>query len=198
MELDDLKQTWRKTPVHKPLNTDIMELIQHKAYGPVNALKRSFSKQIWLMIIMPFFLFFSNLNDPYKALTSVMFWPYVAFCAGLVIFSWVNYRLVAKMENMDGNVKHNLAQQIAVLETRLRWHVTGVRIAFVFFMVLTEVLPYFQHYRMLDKWHALSPWIRFSSYAGLLLLQYFSSRFVLNRKFGQHLSYLKGLVAELQ
>ena len=198
MELDDLKQTWKQTPIHKPVNTDIMELIQHKSYGPVTALKKSFSKQIKLMIVLPIFIFLTNLDDVPKVLTNIMFWSYIAFCLGLIIFSWFNYRIVQKMEVMDGIVKSNLEQQISILETRLKWHIIGVRLVFIFFMVLTEVLPYFQHYRMLDKWHSLSPFIRFSTYAGLLLLQYFSIRPILYRKFGQHLNYLKSLVREMQ
>jgi len=198
MELDDLKQTWKQTPIHKPVNTDIMELIHHKSYGPVTELKRSFIKQIRLMIILPILIFATNLDDVNKVLTSVMFWSYIAFCIGLIVFSWFNYRIVKKMEGMDAMVKPNLEQQVTILEKRLTWHINGVRIAFIFFMVLTEILPYFQHYRMLDKWHSLSPLIRFSTYAGLLLLQYFTIRPVLYRKFGQHLNYLKGLVREMQ
>lgn len=198
MELDDLKQTWKQTSIHTPLNTDIMELIQHKSYGPVTALKRAFTKQIKLMIILPILIFLTNLDDIPKVLTSVMFWSYIAFCLGIIVFSWLNYRIVQKMEGMDAMVKPNLEQQISVLETRLKWHVNSVRIVFIFFMVLTEVLPYFQHYRMLDKWHSLSPLIRFSTYAGLLLVQYITIRPILERKFGQHLNYLKSLVKEME
>lgn len=198
MELDELKQTWKQTLIHKHLNSDIMELILQKSYGPLAALKRAFRKQILIMSILPIFIFLTNLDDVHKVLTSVMFWSYIAFCIGIIIFSWFNYRIVQKMESMDAMVKPNLEQQISVLETRLKWHVNGVRIVFVFFMVLTEVVPYFQHYRMLDKWHSLSPLIRFSAYAGLLLLQYFTIRSVLHRKFGQHLNYLKSLVKEMQ
>ena len=198
MELDDLKHTWKQTPIHKPVNTDIMELIQHKSYGPVNALKKEFLKQIRLMIILPILIFATNLNDTQKVLTSIMFWSYIAFCIGIIFFSWVNYRIVQNMEGMDAMVKPNLEQQISILEKRLKWHIIAVRIVFVFFMVLTEVLPYFQHYRMLDKWHSLSPLIRFSVYAGLLMIQYFSIRPILKRKFGRHLDYLKALVREMQ
>ena len=198
MELDDLKQTWKQTPIHKPVNTDIMELLHHKSYGPVAALKKEFIKQIKLMIILPILIFATNLDDVNKVLTSIMFWSYIAFCIGLILFSWFNYRVVKKMEGMDAMVKPNLEQQITILEKRLKWHVNGVRIAFIFFMILTEILPYFQHYRLLDKWHSLSPLIRFSTYAGLLLLQYFTIRPVLHKKFGQHLNYLKGLVREMQ
>lgn len=199
MELDDLKETWKQsTKNQKPKNTDIMELIQHKSYGPVSQLKKAFLKQIRLMIIIPLFIFFTNLNDVQHVLTSVMFWSYITLCAGLVVYSWRNYLLVRKMEIMDNMVKPNLEQQVSVLETRLRWQINGVRLALIFFIILTEVLPYFQHYRMLDKWHSLSPWIRFSVYAAFLLLQYFTARAVLQRKFGQHIDYLKGLVREME
>jgi Na+/melibiose symporter-like transporter len=198
MELDDLKQTWKQTPTNKPVNTDIMELLQHKSYGPVVALKKQFLKQIRLMIILPLLIFFTNLDDVHKVLTSVLFWTYIAFCLGLIVFSWFNYRIVQKMEGMDAMVKPNLEQQISILETRLKWHVIGVRIAFIFFVVLVEILPYFQHYSMLDKWHSLSPLIRFSSYAAFLALQYFTVRPILHRKFGQHLNYLKSLVNDMQ
>ena len=41
MELDDLKQAWKQNKsIIKPKNTDIMNLIQHKTYGPVAALKK--------------------------------------------------------------------------------------------------------------------------------------------------------------
>jgi hypothetical protein len=82
MELDDLKQTWKQTPVQKATNTNIMELIQHKSYGPVGALKREFRKQIMVMAILPVALFLTNMNDISKVLNSVMFWSYVAFCLG--------------------------------------------------------------------------------------------------------------------
>ncbi len=199
MELDDLKETWKQSNKNQKLkNTDFMELVHHKSYGPVSQLKKGFLKQIRLMIIVPLLIFATNLDDVQKVLTSVLFWSYIAFCAGLVIYSWRNYVLVRKMEIKDNMVKSNLEQQVSALETRLRWQINGVRIAFIFFMVLTEVLPYFQHYRMLDKWHSLSPFIRFSVYAALLLLQYFAARAVLQRKFGQHIDYLKGLVKEME
>ena len=150
------------------------------------------------MIILPVIVFATNLDDVQKVLTNVMFWSYIAFCIGLILFSWFNYRLVCKMEGMDGLVKPNLEQQVSILETRLKWHITGVRMVFIFFIALTEVLPYFQHYRMLDKWHSLSPFIRFPAYAALLILQYFSIRPILQRKFGRHLDYLKGLVSEME
>lgn len=199
MELDDLKQPWKEADKNqKKQNRNIMELIQQKSYGPVAALKRSYRKQIIVMLMLPFILLLTNATDISKPLTSVMYWSYVAFCIGVIIFASFNYRIADKMQNMDGMVKQNLEQQISLLETRMNWTIIGLRIVLLFFVILTEVLPYFQHYRMLDKWHSLSPFIRYGLYAFLFIIQYIFSPKVLNRKFGRHLTYLKELVKEMQ
>ena len=197
MELDDLKQTWKETTIKKNKNTDIMDLMKHKSYGPIAALKREFRKQITLMALLPLFLLFTTVDDMSRIFTNVLFWSYVAFCLGMVVFAWVNYRIVEKMGTMDGMVRSNLEQQIDLLETRLKWKLIGLRIILLFFMVLVEVVPYFQHYRMLDKWHSLSPFIRVGSYSALLVLQYFLSKIVSERKFGGHIKYLKLLMKEM-
>ena len=198
MELDELKQTWRQTPVKKDINTDIMKLIQHKSYGPVAALKKAFIKEIRLMVALPLILLVTNANDIDSVLTSVMFWSYVAFCIAMLIFSYANYRTADKMSHMDDDVSSNLDRQISMLETRLRWNIVSLRIVLLFFVALTETMPYFQHYRMLDKWHSLSPLIRYGAYAALFILQYLVSGKVKQRKFGRHLVYLKELVREMQ
>ena len=197
MELDDLKQHWKENNL-KTQNTNIMELIQHKSYGPVAALKREFKKQMRLMAIIPLLLIATNANDISTVFTSVLFWAYVVFCAGMVAFGWASYGIAAKMENRETDVRSNLEQQIGALEMRLKWKLVAIRIALLFFIVLTEVVPYFQHYRMLDKWHSLSPAIRFGAYAALLLIQYFVGRKIIYRKFGTHLNYLKELIREME
>jgi hypothetical protein len=197
MELDDLKQTWQ-TETANIKNQNIMELIQHKSYGPVTALKKAFRKQILFMAILPFALFLVNSSDVSQVLTSVMFWSYVAFCLAVIIFSIYNYRIVEQMEIMDGNVKANLEKQVSTLEKRMRMTMTGLKIVLLYFVLLTEILPYFQHYRMLDKWHAAHPAIRYGAYIGLFLMQHFLSRANWDRKFGAHLKYLKDLVKEME
>ena len=198
MELDELKQTWKETTIKKNKNTDIMDLMKHKSYGPIAALKREFRKQIAVMALLPLFLLVTTIQDVTQVYTNVLFWSYVAFCLGMIIFALANYRIVKKMGAMDGMVKTNLEQQIDLLETRLKWKLIGLRMVGLFFIVLLETVPYFQHYRMLDKWHSLSPLIRFGAYAAFLLLQYFLSRMVSERKFGAHIKYLKSLMNEMQ
>ena len=198
MELDDLKQTWQQSQSTKTSNTDIMELIQHKTYGPVTSLKRAFRKQILLMIFIPALIVFNNAGNLTSVLNSVILWCYIAFCIGVIVFSYYNYRIVSKMESMDNLVKANLEQQVDLLETRMKWKKTGLMMALIFFILLTEIVPWFQHYRMLDKWHSLPPAIRCLIYAALFVLQYFANTWVNERRYGRHLNYLKELVKEMQ
>ena len=198
MELDDLKNNWHQTPLTKNKNWDIMEIIQQKSYGPLAALKRTFRKQMVLMFLIPFMFLATNAQDIHGVLTSILFWSYVAFCIGVIAFAYYNYRIVSKMEDMDAMVKTNLEQQIQLLEKRANWQIIGLRGVTLFFIVLLEVVPYIQHYRMLDKWHSLPVAIRFGAYAALLVLQFFMNRIIKQRKVGRHLDYLKTLVKEMQ
>jgi len=198
MELDDLKKTWQENTIQKPQNKNIMEMIMHKSYGPLAALRRSYLKQILVMALMPFLLLLTNASNIQAPLTSILFWSYVALCIGLISFSFYDYRIVEKMQGMDKVVKQSLEHQIAILETRLRWKIIGLRIALLFLILLTEVVPYFQNYAVLDKWHSLPLLARFGCYAVLLIVQFFLSPIVLHRKFGTHLEYLKQLANELE
>src|SRR6185437_4314820 len=144
MELDDLKQAWNQKQSTKPLNTDIMELIQHKSYGPLAALKKAFRKQIVLMAIIPAYFIMLNVDDLHALSNNVILWSYIAFCLGVIIFSYYNYRLVNKMEGMDNMVKVNLEQQVNLLERSMKWKKTGLMAALLFFILLIEIVPYFQ------------------------------------------------------
>jgi hypothetical protein len=198
MELDELKHTWQQNQSIKTSNTNIMELIQQKTYGPLEGLKKSFRKQVVLMLILPLYFIVLGNSDLHHLLNSIIFWFYIAFCVGVAIFSYQNYQIVSKMNRMDRLVKENLEQQIDLLEKRMKWKTSAVRAALLFFIVLLEIVPYFQQYSMSDKWHSLAPWIRYSSYLLLFLIHYFVSNFAGQRKYGRHLQYLKELVREMQ
>jgi hypothetical protein len=198
MELDDLKQTWQQSQSIKPSNTNIMELIQQKSYGPLAALKKAFRKHILLMIVLPAYVIITNTDDLNHALKSVMLWAYIAFFLSVIVFTYYNYRMVSKMESMDHLVKANLEQQVNLLQTRMKWKKNGLTIALLFFILLAEIVPYFQHYRMSDKWLTVAPAIRFLSYASFFIFQHFISTWVNERRYGRHLRYLKELVNEMQ
>lgn len=175
-----------------------MELIQHSSYGPLASLKRTYRKQIRLMTLIPLMLIVVNMKDIDHVLTSILFWSYIAFCIAIILFARYNYKIVERMQTMDTMVKANLEQQIGLLEKRARLELSGLRCVLLFFVLLVEIVPYFQHYRMLDKWHSLSPFIRFGAYGALLLFQYILNPRLKERRIGRHLAYLKELVDQMQ
>jgi hypothetical protein len=199
MELDEFKEQWKKKDSAPTIeNKNIMEMIRQNSNGPVAALKQSYRRQIGVMLVLPIVLILTNIPQIESALTSVLFWVYTLFCVSVAIFARMNYRIVETLEERDGMVKSHLEKTIETLETRMRQNVKGVKITLLLFVVLTEVLPYFQHFRMLDAWHALSPFIRFGTYALLILLQHFSVRRMSYLKFGKHIERLKKLVGQMQ
>jgi hypothetical protein len=116
----------------------------------------------------------------------------------MIVFAYYNYRIASNMEVMDGAVRTNLERQINLLEKRAKLEIVGLRCVLLFFIVLTEVLPYFQHYRMLDKWHSLPLLVRWGAYVGIFVLQYVLNRKIKQRKVDRHLDLLKDLVKEMQ
>lgn len=199
MELDELKQAWKAIPDNqtKP-NKDIMELIRQESHGPIARLKTGYRKQMVLMSMIPFILLLTNADNMTGVLQSFMFWSYVVFCVGVITIASMNYREVVRMEVMDGALRSHLERQVGLLQKRLNLLIIGLPVAMLYFIVLTEVLPYFQYYRMLATWHGLPVLLRFSVYAALLIAQYFFSRKALHSKFGRHLAYLKELVAQMK
>jgi hypothetical protein len=197
MELDELKQTWNQISIRNNIKTDIMKLIQQESRGPVAAMKRVFKKQMTVMALIPLLLIATNLNGLHIIFSSIMFWCYVIFCISIVVFSYYNYRIVRKMENMDEMVRSNLEQQINLLERRKKLELIGMRSVLLFFIVMAEAVPYIQHYRMLDLWHSFSAVARFSAYSVLLILQYFINRRISERNVGIHLTHLKELLSDL-
>ena len=138
------------------------------------------------------------MDDLHFAFTNILFWIYIAFSIGIIVFTYNNYRIVRKMESMDNLVKDNVEQQVDLLQTRMKWKKTGLMISLLFFIGVAEILPYFQHYQMLDEWHSVAPVIRFLGYAAFMVLQYFLSAWVNERKYGRHLKYLKEMANEMQ
>ena len=89
MELDDLKHAWQQAgKKQQTKNQNIMELIQHKSYGPVSMLKREFLKHMRFIIMMPVLLIVVYMKDIDSVLMSVMFWSYAVFCIGAFLFFW--------------------------------------------------------------------------------------------------------------
>jgi hypothetical protein len=197
MELDELKQTWKQASAKQHQSQNIMEMIRKKSSGPVAALKHSFKKQVQLVLVLMIAIALSNARNLDNAAANILFWTYIAFCLCLMTFFYFNYRRTTALENMDGDLKTYIENYVTNMERRINAQYVAVRFVGLFFVLLLEILPYFSHSRMLDKWHALSPVIRLSLYAAFFILQYVAGNRFRQRKFGTHLFRLRQLLKDL-
>lgn len=198
MELDDLKQSWKQAEENiKPLNTNIMELIQNKSYGPIATLKSRFRKPLILLPVITAIVLI-NLSKHHDLLSDVLFWFYITICLVMCSYFFFSYRLVNKMQCMDCRVKANLEQQVTTLEKAFTWRLIAIRIIFILFIVLLEVLLYFHQEPSLAKWYTQPLPLRLVTYAGSIALFFLVTRLILNRKYGKHIHYLKALVQQMQ
>lgn len=198
MELDDLKNTWKQEEQKQTKTPDIMELIHQKSRGPLASLKHAFRRQMIAIAVLMMAISVSNAGNIETIPGYVLYFTYIVFCLSIILVFYFHYRQTSKMERMDKAVKTNLEEYVVQLEQRLNWQYTGSRLVVLLFIVLVEVLPLFYHARMLDKWHSVPPFIRFSSYAVYFLIVYIVSRRVKQRKFGRHLDRLKELLTTMK
>ena len=175
-----------------------MELIHQKSKGPIASLKNSFRKQMIVVTALMSMVIATQAGNLDSISSNLLFWTFIGFCLAMILTFYMNYRQTGKMEAMDEKVKNNLMKYVNMMEQRLRWQNIGARVVILFLILLLEIIPLYQHVRMLDTWNSLSPLIRFSSYAAYLVFQYYISRSVTRRKFGKHLDHLKHLLKEVK
>jgi hypothetical protein len=173
MELDDLKKNWKQYIPQKITNRDIMELIHHKSYGPIAALKKRYRKEMINLIAVPFLIllphFLENKDAP-KMLSSVMYSGFVVLCITAAFYAFYNYQIVKRMEGRAAMMKENLEQQINLLDKRMKNMTMASNWLLLIFIAAIELIPYFPN--MPKGWHAVHPIIRFGIYGLVLIYQY--------------------------
>ena len=198
MELDYLKKPWQQaTEKSRPADTNIMELIQNKSYGPVATLKNRFKKQ---MIIIPLLFSFVlvQLSWHHNIYYNISFWLFLIAGIAMSGYFLYSYLLISKLQHMEHPVKANLEKQVNLLEKGYKWRLMGVRTLFVVYIILLEMLMYYKQEPSLVKWYAQPLAIRLLCYAALAIAFFFITRIVVNYKYGKHIRYLKELVQQMQ
>lgn len=198
MELDDLKQPWSESAKNiKPLNTNVMEMIQNKSYGPAAQLKKAFKKRLIIIPVVVGILI-TNLSRKHDIFSDGLFWFYIIFCLLMMLYFFYNYRLVNKMQYMDNLVKANLEKQVEILERGLKWRLIITRIYFVVFIVMLEILVYYHREPSLVKWYAQPLVIRLLVYAVAIAALYLITKFTFKSRFGSYIENLKKLVQQME
>jgi amino acid transporter len=197
MELDELKKSWQQAPGKNFDDTNIMGMVRSEGKGPLQALRKAYMKQIVVLIVVPVALLLTNIDYLSAAFSSILFWTYILFCIGMMAFAFYNLRIVMSLQHSHEMLSTHLRRKLELLEKRKKAELIFMRATLLLLIILTEITPYFQQYRMLDKWHALSPAIRFPVYVLMIVLQYFASRNLKRKRTGEHIDHLRKLVGQL-
>lgn len=197
MELDDLKQSWQKATerAERP-NRDVQEMLQNRSEGPVAQLKRRFRKGLLLMPALVGISFFELHAD--NTISWLVRGYLLVFCFLMLIYFYLSYRLVSKMQNMHETVKANLQRQVELLKTGLKWRLLITRSMFLLYAILLEVFMYVRPNDGLSNWRAHSLPFRLCAYAGAFIAGYLISKYATNHRYKKQITYLEQLVAQMQ
>jgi hypothetical protein len=197
MELDDLKSLWKHKDEKKLSGEEIRNLLQNRSYGPLARLKNRFRRG---MFIIPFAVVFlvMELSKHHDIFNDVLFWLYVVVCIGLVLYFYINYRVMDRAQNMEGPVKSVMERMVHILENGIRIRLLVIRILFVLFIVVFEVLLYFNQEPKMVKWYVQPLYVRLSVYAVLIIVFYLFTGMVIRHKYKTDVLRLKEIVQQME
>lgn len=193
MDLDQLKQKWQVETEHDvSRDADLSYNLREPARSSLSALKKSFRKQMLLMVVLFAFIYYQFRHK--ELFINTFLWWYFGFCFGLAVFFYLNFRLVSRLEKNNQPLVPHLRTQLNVIETRIRWQRMFTRVVAIVLMLLAEILPFYSTESMVVKWHAVNPIVRIAAYAGFLVFQYFLGKRLAEKRYGQHIDRLKQLL----
>jgi len=198
MELDDLKKTWQQSNENiKAPQKDIRELIQSRSEQPLAKLKRRFRKGILLMPVIAAIVVieFSRKQD---FASRFLVWYLLCFCLIMMLYFYVNYRLVNRTQLSEGDVYSNLVIQTKMLTQLLQLRLLLMRGAIALFFLLLEVLMYLRHGKGYESWQAHSIFFRLAVYVVTFIFFFFFTRLAINHRYRKNIQYLQLLVKELE
>lgn len=206
MELDSLKEAWGKQETTDLItkNTDIMELVQHKSYGPIATIKR---KLTWQLVPIPIFLGVILLQiiikpallDKFKVLFSeqpLFMWGASAAMILLVAQFGFSYILLQKVQKTDLSIKGAVEKNLTLFEKSLKaQRVVGIIILTIFILLIEfgNKLPG----KEFDLLFSLNSEVRTLLYVAVLVFYFYFSKIMFQRQFGQHINFLKETLSKL-
>ena len=194
MELDELKKSWQRFGEKmKAPQKDIQELIKNRSEQPLAKLKRRFRKGMLLMpaIASIVIIQFSHKSD---FASHVLVRYLLCFCAIMLVYFYVNYRLVSKMESNESDVHSNLLRQTKLLTQLLQFRLLLMRGAVALFFALVELMMYFRHGGGYESWHERPVIYRLLVYVGTFIFFFFFTRIAMNHRYRKNIRHLQDLV----
>jgi hypothetical protein len=194
MELDDLKESWKKDNEKSNLNLNIMELIQRKSGGPIEVLKKIFKKKFLVLTMVTCTLAMQNItlwnND-------LMMWLFIAFCGLIGGYYYTRYNLLDDMQTLDMAVSNNIQKQVITLEKGVAFHLAVLQVMPVVLAVALEILMYHHREPFFEDWYNQPVYLRAGCYIGLFGIFFIIKQYTIDRNFTRHIRHLKDLATQL-
>jgi Na+/melibiose symporter-like transporter len=196
MELDDLKKSWQQSAnnIKRP-QKDISEILKSRSEQPLAKLRGRFRKGIMLMPLIAAFVFMEFGHK--QSFSSHFLLVYLmVFCLIMMVYFYVNYRLVSKMQSTDANLHSNLLLQTSTLKKFLKLRLFLMRSAIALFFISIEVIMYVRHGEGYESWYAHAGLFRFSVYLAIFIFFFFFTRRAINHRYRKYMQHLDLLLDE--
>jgi hypothetical protein len=198
MELENLKQTWQESSnISKPLNTNTMELIQNKSYGPLASIISKFKTQLLALPLLIGLFIYQLITKP-QLFHSPAIWILYSIGIMLSIYFIYNYSLVSNLQKPSDAVKLNMEVQIKKLESSFKWFRIVASVYYLLIPIALELALYFNIEKDFQQWGQVNIFIRIVTYAAGFVFMILLSKRWFKREYGEHLQSLKRLIEQMQ
>ena len=196
MELENLKKSWQQSGENiRPPQKNISELIKRGSEQPLERLRRRFRKGMLLMpaVASIVIIQFGRKKD---FASEFLVWYLLAFSAIMLVYFYINYRLVTRMQLNEGDVHSNLLRQTKLLTRLLTLRLLLMRGAMILFCMLSEALIYFRHGKGFESWQAHSLAYRVAIYSVIFVFFFFFTRIAINHRYRKNIERLQSLIKQ--
>jgi glucan phosphoethanolaminetransferase (alkaline phosphatase superfamily) len=196
MELDDLKKSWQQfdKDVTAP-GRDISQILKSSSDQPLAKLKRRFRKGI---ILMPLIAAIVYIEFSHKHSFGSQFLVYylVSFSLIMMVYFYVNYRLVSKMQKAEGDLHSTLVLQTKTLKRLIEMRLILMRSAIALFFISLELIMYARQGEGYNNWYANPFPFRLVVYFAVFIFFFFFTRLAINHRYKKHIEHLQHLLNE--
>jgi hypothetical protein len=198
MELDDLKNSWKNKTENstETSKNEIMEMIQHKSYGPLASLKEKLIRQVAIIPFVYAILIWKVIDKP-ELQRDPFFGLFITVILIGSVFFAIAYWKLEQIRTEGSNVKSSLEVQAVSLHKIF----TGYRIsAFLGVVAIGVFLEVFHNQGtalLMQEWYDVPIAARIAVYAMLIVIGFFAAGMTYRQQFGQHIQKLRELTRQL-
>lgn len=201
MELDDLKQAWQQqTSEDIDVRNDkkIIDMIQHKSYGPIAVIKNKLARAFLLIPIM-MVVFYSLYSENPDIFQNPLEWYCIGIICVPVLFNAYWYFELNKLQDNNAAIRENLEIEILRFERTLKQYYVLMLFVNIITIILIEIAMSYHKAGEFDRsWMHVPVYLRILIYVGIILLMGFISKVNYQRFFGKHIDYMKDMLRKME